>query len=104
MSKLAERRCKDGAKKLEPAKAKELHGELPGWTLAGEELTREVKLKDFLAAIAFVGRVAQIAEAENHHPDIDIRYSKVKLLLTTHDAGGLTENDFIVAAKIDGAL
>jgi 4a-hydroxytetrahydrobiopterin dehydratase len=68
------------------------------------KLRREVAFTDFKAAIAFVNRVAEVAEAENHHPDITIHYNRVVFTLWTHDAGGLTENDLILAAKIDELL
>jgi 4a-hydroxytetrahydrobiopterin dehydratase len=61
-------------------------------------------LDDFPTAISFVGRVAELSEAANHHPDIDIRYRKVRIALTTHDAGGLTKLDFSLAQEIDQAL
>lgn len=73
----------------------------PDWKREGDAIVRTYEAKDFLAAIAFVQRVSQAAEAANHHPDIDIRYSKVTLLLTTHDAGGLTFRDTELAAKAD---
>ncbi len=73
---------------------------LPGWQRQGEEIRRTFAFADFKAALAFVNRVGELAEAANHHPDIDIRYSRVTLALTTHDAGGLTVRDFDLAARI----
>jgi len=64
-------------------------------------MRREFRVPSFPEAIAFVTQVAEIAEQEDHHPDITINYRRVRLQLTTHAAGGLTENDFILAAKID---
>lgn len=64
-------------------------------------LVRTFTFSDFLAAIRFVNAVAEVAEAADHHPDIDIRYNKVTLALTTHDSGGLTEKDFALAAQAD---
>jgi len=81
----------------------EIQGRLagvPGWQRRGQELRRSFSFPDFGAAMAFVNRVAGLAEAANHHPDIDIRYSKVTLVLSTHDAGGLTERDFALAESI----
>ncbi len=76
---------------------------LEGWTLSGETLERDWKLDDFAAAIAFVNRVAELAEQANHHPDILIHgWNKVRLTLSTHSEGGLTESDFALAARIDG--
>ena len=75
---------------------------LPGWELQDGAITKLYKFKDFLEAMAFVNRVAESAEAADHHPDILIRYNRVKLTLVTHSAGGLTEKDFQLAGKIDG--
>lgn len=69
------------------------------WAHEGDELTTTVKLHDFAAALEFVRSVGAAAEAANHHPDIDIRYNRVRLALVTHDAGGLTSKDFDLAAK-----
>lgn len=75
---------------------------VPGWQREGETIVRTVKLRDFAAAIAYVGRVAELAEAANHHPDICIRgYNRVTLTLTSHDAGGLTSRDLRLAAQVD---
>ena len=65
------------------------------------ELTRTFEHKDFVAALSFVNRVGGLAEKAGHHPDIDIRYNKVRLGLVTHDAGGLTSKDFDLAAAVD---
>jgi 4a-hydroxytetrahydrobiopterin dehydratase len=75
---------------------------LPGWERHGDAIRRTFAFADFAGAMAFVHRVAELAEAQDHHPDIDIRYSKVTLSLSTHDAGGLTERDFTLAGKIGG--
>ena len=77
---------------------------LPGWTLVGGMIVREVTFEDFVAAIAFVNRVAAEAEAAGHHPDIDIRYNLVRLGLVSHDAGGLTKSDFGLATIIEGLI
>jgi 4a-hydroxytetrahydrobiopterin dehydratase len=74
---------------------------LAGWKLAGGEIVREAAFKDFVAAMDFVNQVAEEAEAAGHHPDIDIRYNKVRLALVSHDAGGLTSRDFALAAAIE---
>ena len=72
------------------------------WERDGDAITRELKFDDFSGAVAFVNRVAEAAEAANHHPDITIHgYNKVKLTLSTHSAGGLTEADFNLAAAVD---
>jgi 4a-hydroxytetrahydrobiopterin dehydratase len=71
------------------------------WQIERGELTRTFTFADFRAALAFVNSVGELAEAANHHPDIDIRYNKVRLALVTHDAGGLTRKDFDLAEQIN---
>jgi 4a-hydroxytetrahydrobiopterin dehydratase len=71
------------------------------WERTGDELVTTVELHDFAAALAFVNAVGAAAEAANHHPDIDIRWNKVHLVLSTHSAGGLTVLDIALAAAID---
>ena len=75
--------------------------EVPNWRLAGDAIERTVTCKDFSTAISFVNQVAAEAEAVSHHPDIDIRWNKVRLVLTTHSAQGLTDLDFTLARKLD---
>lgn len=76
---------------------------LVGWTRQGDTIGKTFTLSGFPAAIAFVTRIGFLAEAANHHPDIDIRWNKVRLVLSTHDAGGLTAKDFELAAAVDEA-
>ena len=71
------------------------------WEREGAELVKSVKLKDFAEAMRFVNSVADAAEAANHHPDISIRWNTVSLRLSTHSAGGITQQDLDLAAKID---
>jgi 4a-hydroxytetrahydrobiopterin dehydratase len=73
----------------------------PHWDLAGGRLTKTVTCDSFLGALAFVGAVGRLAEEANHHPDIDIRYRRVTMALTTHDSGGLTQLDIDLARAID---
>ena len=75
---------------------------VPAWRRQGDAIVRTFQFLDFPTAVAFVNQVAPLAEAAAHHPDIDIRWNRVTLLLTTHDAGGLTEKDFSLARQIDG--
>ena len=89
------------ATKLSQAEAEERLAALDGWTRAGDEIRKLFRLSSFPAAIAFVTQVGFLAEAAGHHPDIDIRWRKVTLALTTHDCGGLTEKDFNLATQID---
>ena len=72
-----------------------------GWKLRGKQISKLFVFQDFLQGLRFINRVARLAEAMNHHPDIDVRYNKVRLTLTTHDEGGLTVKDFRLAGKID---
>ena len=74
---------------------------LPEWELDGETIRRTFRFEDFTGAMGFVTKVALVAEKANHHPDIDIRWNKVTLALTTHDAGGLTTRDIELAKDID---
>jgi 4a-hydroxytetrahydrobiopterin dehydratase len=77
--------------------------ELGDWQRSDDSIAREWKLADFAAAIAFVNQVAELAEAANHHPDILLHgWNKVRLTLSTHSEGGLTEADFTLAGEIDG--
>jgi 4a-hydroxytetrahydrobiopterin dehydratase len=71
------------------------------WERVDDELVATVELRDFVDALTFVNKVGAAAEAANHHPDIDIRWNKVRLVLTTHDSGGLTVLDLALAAAID---
>jgi 4a-hydroxytetrahydrobiopterin dehydratase len=87
--------------KLSAKQIKESLAAVPAWKKAGAAITRTYQFKDFPAAIQFVNALAAVAEQAWHHPDIDIRWNKVKLSLTTHDAGGLTEKDFDLARKFD---
>jgi len=77
---------------------------LPEWRLVHGEIVREAALRDFVAAMSVVNQIAEEAEAAGHHPDIDIRYNKLRLALVSHDAGGLTMKDFDLAAAIDAIL
>jgi len=77
-------------------------GRLAEWSRDGDAITRTVRCPSFRAAIAFVERIADEAEADDHHPDILIRWRRVTLTLSTHASGGLTAKDFAMAAKIDG--
>ena len=76
----------------------------PEWHLDAGKLIRKWTFKDFLEAMAFVNRVAEVAEAAGHHPDIDIRYNQVVLGLISHDAGGITRRDAAMAGRIDKEL
>lgn len=77
--------------------------DLPGWERDGDEIEKKFRFDNFKASMAFVNRVAEMAEAADHHPDISIKYNRVKLTLSTHSEGGVTEKDFALAAQLDAA-
>ena len=76
--------------------------DLSGWKRHGDEIRRKYEFAGFTEAMAFVNRVASLAEAADHHPDIEINYNRVKLALSTHSEGGITEKDLDLARQIDG--
>lgn len=100
--------CKPGTPPLPDAEARALLAELGGdWRLTdgGKAISLDTTFKDFAAAMAFLNRLADIAEAEGHHPDFCLRgWNKVTITLSTHSIGGLSRNDFIVAAKLSQAI
>lgn len=79
-------------------------GSLPGWSRKGDTLSKTFQFETFPSGIAFVDRAAVAAERAQHHPDIDIRYTKITCMLTTHDAGGITQKDLDMAGEIDRAV
>jgi len=87
--------------KLEQAQITAALQEIPDWRQSADTIIRTLEFADFGDALVFVNRVAALAEGANHHPDIDIRYSKVTLSLSSHDAGGLTKKDFNLAKEVD---
>lgn len=93
--------CEGGVPALTEAQARDLMAQVPKWKLAGKKLERDFTFDNFIQNMAFVNSVADIAEEEGHHPDFYIHYNLCKVTLWTHAVDGLTENDFIVAAKID---
>ena len=76
-------------------------GNLTGWSRRGDAITKTFQFRNFLTGIGFVSAVAKAAEAADHHPDIDIRYTKITCTLSTHSAGGITQKDLDMAKKID---
>jgi 4a-hydroxytetrahydrobiopterin dehydratase len=102
--KLTEENCRPvmaGESALSDQAVKELAIQIPRWMIRDKSIDKEFQFRDFKGSIAFVNKVADLAEKQNHHPDVCIFYSKVKLVLSTHKIGGLSRNDFILAAKID---
>ncbi|MGH9441331.1 MAG: 4a-hydroxytetrahydrobiopterin dehydratase [Thermoanaerobaculia bacterium] len=96
--------CEGGTPALDERRVRELLGEVPGWNAGDGKIRRELKFADFLSAMTFLNRLAEVAEREGHHPDFCLHYNRVELTLWTHSVGGLSENDFILAAKIDALL
>jgi 4a-hydroxytetrahydrobiopterin dehydratase len=94
--------CRGGIPPMEPEQAREYAAATPGWSLSDDSrrISRQFTFPTFPAGIAFVQRVADLAEEEGHHPDFEIHYNNVNIILWTHKIGGLHENDFIMAAKI----
>jgi 4a-hydroxytetrahydrobiopterin dehydratase len=90
-----------GAKPLSAERVAEYLSLLPEWKLSGAEIRRTFDFKDYHGTIAFVNKVAAIANDENHHPDMEVGYNKCTVRYATHSVGGLSENDFISAAKVD---
>jgi len=105
MSELAKEKCRPcegGVEPLRGAELEELLKQLDGWSVHEErELRKTWKLDDFKALMAFVNRLADVAEGAGHHPDFCVHYNKLDVTLWTHAIGGLSQNDFIVAARLD---
>jgi 4a-hydroxytetrahydrobiopterin dehydratase len=94
---------------LDDAAVKKMLGQVSGWELRSQpdetpRIARQLRFDDFLAAMAFVDKMAALAEEQGHHPDFCVHYSQVDVTLWTHAIGGLSENDFILASKIDAIL
>ena len=104
---LADQRCEvctPDTPTLSPAQAQELLRELAGWTVVEGDrpaITRKFRFKGFMPGVELVDAIARVAEEEGHHPDLLLTYGSLTVWLTTHAAGGLTRNDFVLAAKID---
>jgi 4a-hydroxytetrahydrobiopterin dehydratase len=97
--------CRGGTPPLKGKELKDLHRIVPQWNVVEEHhITREYKFPDFAQALEFVNRVGALAEEQGHHPDILLAWGKVGITLWTHKVDGLTESDFIMAAKIDRVL
>lgn len=108
MTDLAHRRCnpcKAGTPPLQTEAIQGLLAGLEGWSVVDEHhLEKEYRFKDFVEALLFVNRLGGLAEAEGHHPDVVLAWGRVKVTVWTHSVGGLSENDFIFAAKADAVL
>ncbi len=95
--------CKTGEGRLASGEAMVLMGELDDWIFYADRIEKRWDFKGFKKPLGLVAKIAEIAHKEQHHPDIHFGWGYVEVVLTTHAAGGLTRNDFIVAAKIDAA-
>ena len=95
--------CEGGTMPLTIQEAQKLHEEISTWALSPDvkNLSKTFKFKDFAGALAFTNKVGAIAEDEGHHPDIGLHWGRVDITLSTHAVGGLSVNDFILAAKVD---
>lgn len=94
--------CVGGVPPLPPEKIEELLGQLDGWSSEqGHHIWKEYRFPDFLQALAAVNRIGALAEDQGHHPDLHLAWGKVKVVIWTHKIDGLTESDFILAAKIE---
>ena len=103
---LAQRTCqnfKEGTPPIDSADAQRYLSQLSGWSMQGDgkELHKPYRFRDFANALAFVNRIGAVAEEQDHHPDILLGWGKAEITLSTHSVGGLSINDFILAAKID---
>ncbi len=95
--------CEGGTVPLNKIEAEVLLKQVKDWTLSddGKQISKQFKFKNFAEALAFTNKIGAVAEEEGHHPDLTLAWGKVGVSLTTHAIGGLSENDFILAAKID---
>lgn len=95
--------CEKGGVPLFRKTAQELLAQVRGWSLSedGRAIVKSIKFSDFVSAMDFANKITLVAEAEGHHPDLCISWGRVTVELSTHTIGGLSENDFILAAKID---
>jgi 4a-hydroxytetrahydrobiopterin dehydratase len=106
-SSLLKKRCKEcqpGTPALTNSQIRLLLPDVPGWELAGKEIAKAYQFKDYYHTIAFVNAIAWLANRENHHPDLEVGYNRCRVRFSTHSVGGLSENDFICAAKLDSLI
>jgi 4a-hydroxytetrahydrobiopterin dehydratase len=98
------RPCEKGTPPLPAWRAAELLGQVPGWEQRGGAIEKTASFKNYYETIAFVNAVAWVSHREDHHPDLEVGYNKCRVRYSTHSVGGLSENDFICAAKIEALL
>ncbi|WP_035852903.1 4a-hydroxytetrahydrobiopterin dehydratase [Deefgea rivuli] len=97
-------RCSNSVEKLDHMAAEMLSTELNDWLLVNDTLEKTFRFKSFHETMAFANAVAYIAHQQDHHPDINLSFSRCKLIWNTHSVGGLSRNDFICAARVDGLI
>jgi len=93
--------CEGNAPKLDEAQVKTLLAEVPGWECTGDEITKTFSFQNYYETMAFVNATAWVSHREDHHPDLEVGYNKCRVRYSTHSVGGLSENDFICAAKVE---
>ena len=93
--------CKSGTQPLTKDESEKLRQQIPDWKIVDDRIERAYSFPNFVEAMRFANRITKVAEEQNHHPDLHISWGKVTVELSTHKIGGLSQNDFIVAAKID---
>lgn len=98
------RACSGDQDRLSEPQISVLLGDVPGWERADGEIAKTFKFKNYYETMAFVNATAWISHREDHHPDLEVGYNKCRVRYTTHSVGGLSENDFICAAKIESLL
>lgn len=98
--------CEGGVSPMSKDEAKKVLGQVPDWTISedGKSIQREFKFKNFHRTMEFVNALAWIAHQEDHHPDLEVGYNRCGVRYSTHAIGGLSDNDFICAAKVDALL
>jgi 4a-hydroxytetrahydrobiopterin dehydratase len=102
MDSLAQRNCQSGkVTRLDEPQVEKYLGELPGWGRAGGEIAKSFNFRNYHETMAFVNATAWISHRQDHHPDLEVGYNKCRVRYSTHSVGGLSENDFICAAKIE---
>lgn len=101
MNPLAQQHCSHRTQSLATAAIEAALASLPGWALLGDRIAKAFTFANYRETVAFVNAVAWIAERENHHPDLHVGYDRCRVELSTHSAGGVSENDLILAARIE---
>ena len=104
MTDLIHRTCIDAVERLSDAGVSELLSQVPNWARDGVKISRTFEFKNYFETIAFVNALAWIAHAEDHHPDLTVGYKTCVVVYSTHSVSGLSENDFICAAKMDALV